>query len=93
MNFIYDRLKKISYPGRGIMMGRTPDGKSALLAYFITGRSENSRNRVFSEEGTSLYTRPFDEEKVTDPSLIMYRAVAVYENKLIATNGDQTDTV
>lgn len=93
MNFIYDRLKKISYPGRGIMMGRTPDGKSACLAYFITGRSENSRNRVFSEEGTSLYTRPFDEEKVTDPSLIIYRAVAVYENKLIATNGDQTDTV
>ena len=93
MNYIYDTLKKISYPGRGIMMGRTPDAKSAFLAYFITGRSENSRNRVFSEEGTSLYTRPFDEKKVTDPSLIIYRAVAVYENKLIATNGDQTDTV
>lgn len=74
-------------------MGRTSDGKAAVSAYFITGRSENSRNRVFAEEGTSLYTRPFDEAKVTDPSLIIYRAVAVYENKIIVTNGDQTDTV
>lgn len=93
MHSIYDTLKEIDYPGRGILMGRTPDGRFAVAAYFITGRSENSRNRIFSEEGASLYTRPFDEDKVTDPSLIIYRAVAVYENKIIVTNGDQTDTV
>ncbi len=93
MNSIYDVLKNIDYPGRGILMGRTPDERCAVAAYFITGRSENSRNRIFSEEEAGLFTRPFDEEKVTDPSLIIYRALAVYENSLIVTNGDQTDTV
>lgn len=93
INSIYDVLKSNSYAGRGIAIGKTPDGKKAAAAYFIMGRSENSRNRVFEEQGTDVYTKPFDESKVTDPSLIIYRAVAVFENKLIVTNGDQTDTV
>ncbi len=81
------------YVGRGIVVGKTPDGKKAVSAYFIMGRSENSRNRVFAEENGVLYTKPFDESKVKDPSLIIYAAVREYENKLIVTNGDQTDTV
>ncbi len=90
---LYDLVSTNAYPGRGITVGKTPDGKSAVFAYFIMGRSENSRNRIFKEDGADVYTRPFDESKVSDPSLIIYRAVAVYENKLIVTNGDQTDTV
>ena len=81
------------YVGRGIVVGKTPDGKKAVSAYFIMGRSENSRNRVFAEENGVLYTKPFDESKVKDPSLIIYAAVREYDNKLIVTNGDQTDTV
>ena len=81
------------YVGRGIVVGKTPDGKKAASAYFIMGRSENSRNRVFAEENGVLYTKPFDESKVKDPSLIIYAAVREYDNKLIVTNGDQTDTV
>ena len=82
-----------SYVGRGIVLGRTPDGKKAVSAYFIMGRSANSRNRVFALEDGVLYTRPCDESKVADPSLIIYAALRLHENKLIVTNGDQTDTV
>lgn len=81
------------YVGRGIIVGKTPNGKNAVTAYFIMGRSENSRNRIFVKEGTELYTRPFEAEKVEDPSLIIYAPVREYKNKLIVTNGDQTDTV
>ncbi len=81
------------YPGRGIIVGKTPDGKKAVTAYFIMGRSENSRNRVFKEEGENVIIYPFDESKVTDPSLIIYSPLKVFENKLIVTNGDQTDTI
>ena len=86
-------LKGNPYVGRGIVIGKTPDAKKAVAAYFIMGRSENSRNRVFAEENGCLFTRPFDESRVKDPSLIIYTAVRRFENKLIVTNGDQTDTV
>ena len=81
-----------SYVGRGIVLGLTPDGKKAVSAYFIMGRSANSRNRIFALEDGVLYTRPFDESKVKDPSLIIYAALRCWGNKLIVTNGDQTDT-
>ena len=81
------------YPGRGIIVGKTPDGEKAAAAYFIMGRSENSRNRVFKEEGENVTIYPFDESKVEDPSLIIYSPIRVFENKLIITNGDQTDTI
>lgn len=81
------------YVGRGIVIGKTPDGKNAVTAYFIMGRSQNSRNRVFEEVNGDVFTKPFDESKVEDPSLIIYAALRRYENKLIVTNGDQTDTV
>ena len=81
------------YPGRGIIVGKTPDGEKAAAAYFIMGRSENSRNRVFKEEGENVTIYPFDESKVEDPSLIIYSPIRVFENKLIITNGDQTDTM
>lgn len=81
------------YVGRGILIGKTPDGKQAVTAYFIMGRSDNSRNRVFVERDGALYTEPFDPSRVKDPSLIIYAALRQYENKLIVTNGDQTDTV
>ncbi len=86
-------LKENSYPGRGIIIGRTPDSTKAVVAYFIMGRSENSRNRVFVEDGAGLRTQAFDPSKLTDPSLIIYAPVRVLDNKLIVTNGDQTDTV
>lgn len=82
-----------SYVGRGIVIGKTADGKKACSAYFIMGRSANSRNRVFTMRDGVLYTEPFDAGKVEDPSLIIYAAMRCYENKLIVTNGDQTDTV
>ncbi len=82
-----------SYVGRGIVIGKTPDASRAVIAYFIMGRSENSRNRVFAEEDGVLYTRSFDESKVADPSLIIYAAMRSFDNKLIVTNGDQTDTI
>ncbi len=85
-------IKGNSYVGRGIVLGRTPDGR-AVSAYFIMGRSANSRNRVFALDEGVLYTRPYDESRVADPSLIIYAALRSYENKLIVTNGDQTDTV
>ena len=86
-------LKNNEYAGRGIAIGTSPDKKNAVCAYFIMGRSENSRNRVFIKDGETLKTEPFDVSKVSDPSLIIYNAVRKTENSLIVTNGDQTDTV
>lgn len=88
-----ERLDGNRYPGRGIVIGKTPDGKKAAIAYFIMGRSANSRNRVFTEKNGEIFTEPFDASKVEDPSLIIYAAVRSYENKLIVTNGNQTDTI
>lgn len=86
-------LRSLSYHGRGIMVGRSVDGKSAIIAYFIMGRSENSRNRVFVTEGDGIRTEAFDPSKMVDPHLIIYAPVRVLGNKTIVTNGDQTDTV
>lgn len=86
-------LKSNAYPGRGIVIGRTPDGKRAVTAYFIMGRSENSRNRIFVEEKEGIRTQAFDPAKLKDPSLIIYTPVRVLGNKTIVTNGDQTDTI
>ena len=85
-------IKGNPYVGRGIVAGCSPEGK-AVSAYFIMGRSSNSRNRIFALKDGELFTEPFDASKVEDPSLIIYAAVRSYENKLIVTNGDQTDTV
>lgn len=93
VNDIGELLKSNSYVGRGIVIGKSKDGKSAVFAYFIMGRSENSRNRVFVENGSEVIIHPFDASKVSDPSLIIYSPVRVFENNLIVTNGDQTDTV
>lgn len=86
-------LKENSYPGRGIVIGRSADGKHAVTAYFIMGRSENSRNRIFVEEGEGIRTQAYDPSKLTDPSLIIYAPVRVLGHRTIVTNGDQTDTV
>lgn len=86
-------LKGNAYPGRGIVIGKSADGTKAVAAYFIMGRSENSRNRVFVEEGEGIRTQAFDPGKLTDPSLIIYAPVRVLGNKTIVTNGDQTDTI
>ena len=89
-----DYLQSNPYPGRGIMLGRSADNKSAVIAYFIMGRSENSRNRVFEETEDGIRTKAFDESKMTDPSLIIYHPVRRMESGLtIVTNGDQTDTI
>ena len=88
-----EELRGNAYPGRGIVIGRTPDGNKAVTAYFIMGRSENSRNRVFVEDGAGIRTQAFDPSKLTDPSLIIYAPVRVLGNKTIVTNGDQTDTI
>ena len=93
INDIAELIRGNSYVGRGIVIGKTADGKKACSAYFIMGRSNNSRNRVFCERNDVLYTEPFDASKVEDPSLIIYAALRKFENKLIVTNGDQTDTV
>lgn len=90
---IEEELRNNSYPGRGIIIGRTPDGTKAVTAYFIMGRSENSRNRIFVEDGEGIRTQAFDPSKLTDPSLIIYAPVRVLGNKTIVTNGDQTDTI
>lgn len=90
---INDGLKSNSYPGRGILLGRSEDGLRAVLIYFIMGRSENSRNRIFAETDDGIRTEAFDPSKMTDPSLIIYHPVRFYEDTLIVTNGDQTDTV
>lgn len=86
-------LENNAYPGRGIVIGLTPDRTRAVTAYFIMGRSTNSRNRVFVEEGEGIRTQAFDPSKLVDPSLIIYAPVRVLGNKTIVTNGDQTDTI
>ena len=86
-------LKGNAYPGRGIVIGKSEDGKYAVTAYFIMGRSENSRNRVFVTEGEGIRTQAYDPSKLTDPSLIIYAPVRVLGKETIVTNGDQTDTV
>ena len=88
-----NQLEENAYPGRGIVIGKSPNGKYAVTAYFIMGRSENSRNRIFVEEGEGIRTQAFDESKLEDPSLIIYAPVRVLDNKTIVTNGDQTDTI
>ena len=88
-----EELAGNTYPGRGIVIGRSADGKKAITAYFIMGRSENSRNRVFVTEGEGIRTQAFDPSKLTDPSLIIYAPVRVLGNRTIVTNGDQTDTI
>ena len=88
-----ERIFGNTYPGRGIILGTTPDGKNAVAAYFIMGRSTNSRNRVFTMKDGVLYTEPYDASLVTDPSLIIYAAVRCEGRNLIVTNGNQTDTV
>ena len=93
MHSIENELKNNAYPGRGIIIGKTPDGTKAVTAYFIMGRSENSRNRVFVEDGEGIRTQAFDESKLSDPSLIIYAPVRVLGNLTIVTNGDQTDTI
>ena len=86
-------LQGNSYPGRGIVIGKSADGRYAVTAYFIMGRSVNSRNRVFVEDGEGIRTQAFDPSKLSDPSLIIYAPVRVLGNKTIVTNGDQTDTI
>ncbi len=86
-------LKENTYPGRGIVIGMSPDGRYAVTAYFIMGRSENSRNRIFTPEGEGIRTEAFDPSKLVDPSLIIYAPVRVLGNDTIVTNGDQTDTI
>lgn len=86
-------LSENAYPGRGIVLGKSPDGKNAVIAYFIMGRSVNSRNRVFEATADGIRTKAFDESKLTDPHLIIYAPVRVLGNKTIVTNGDQTDTI
>ena len=90
---IYNELKNNAYPGRGIVIGKSADGRYAVTAYFIMGRSENSRNRVFVTDGDGIRTEAFDPSKLTDPHLIIYAPVRVLGNKTIVTNGDQTDTI
>ena len=90
---ISEELNSLSYHGRGIIIGKSADASRAITAYFIMGRSENSRNRVFVAEGDAMRTKAFDESKMTDPHLIIYYPVRVLGNKTIVTNGDQTDTI
>lgn len=90
---IFEELQSKTYPGRGIVLGRSTDGKKAVCAYFIMGRSENSRNRIFVEDGEGIRTQAFDPSKMVDPSLIIYAPVRVLGNHTIVTNGDQTDTI
>ena len=90
---IANELNSLAYHGRGIIIGKSADSKKAVTAYFIMGRSENSRNRVFVAEGEAMRTKAFDESKMTDPHLIIYYPVRVLGNKTIVTNGDQTDTI
>ena len=93
INSVEELISGNPYVGRGIVIGKTPDAKHAAIAYFIMGRSANSRNRVFTVKNGEVFTEPFDSSKVEDPSLIIYAAVRSFENKLIVTNGDQTDTI
>ena len=93
MTTLAEELSSNVYPGRGIVIGRSADGNYAVTAYFIMGRSENSRNRIFAEDGEGIRTQAFDESKLTDPSLIIYAPVRVLGTDTIVTNGDQTDTI
>ena len=93
MTSLAEELGSTTYPGRGIVIGKSKNGKYAVTAYFIMGRSENSRNRVFVEDGEGIRTQAFDPAKLSDPSLIIYAPVRVLGNKTIVTNGDQTDTI
>lgn len=90
---ISEYLAGNTYPGRGVGLGMTPDGKKSVVVYFIMGRSVNSRNRIFKECDDGIKTQAFDESKLTDPSLIIYHPVRVFNGDLVVTNGDQTDTV
>lgn len=92
MTDLFEYLSERSYPGRGIMLGAAPDGKTVCV-YFIMGRSENSRNRIFEETEDGIRTRAFDESRMTDPSLIIYHPVREWNGTFIVTNGDQTDTI
>lgn len=93
MQLLENELSGCAYPGRGIVIGKSEDGTKAVTAYFIMGRSANSRNRVFVEDGEGIRTQAFDESKLEDPSLIIYAPVRVLGDETIVTNGDQTDTV
>ena len=93
MMSLEQELRSNSYPGRGIVIGKSQDGNQAVTAYFIMGRSTNSRNRVFVRDGEGIRTQAFDPSKLSDPSLIIYAPVKVLGNKTIVTNGDQTDTI
>lgn len=93
MNKIDELLRNNEYPGRGIVIGKNADGKHISIAYFIMGRSENSRNRIFEVQDDGIRTKAFDESKLVDPSLIIYAPVRVLDNQTIVTNGDQTDTI
>lgn len=93
MTELTKEIASTTYPGRGIIIGKSEDGKKAVIGYFIMGRSENSRNRVFMAEGTDLKTQAFDPSKLVDPSLIIYAPVRTLDNDTIVTNGDQTDTI
>lgn len=86
-------LSATTYPGRGIILGLSADAKKTVIAYFIMGRSENSRNRVFEKTETGIRTKAYDESKMTDPSLVIYHPVRTFEQQTIVTNGDQTDTI
>lgn len=90
---LFETLRNNPYPGRGIAIGKTPCGKKLRIAYFIMGRSENSRNRIFKETEDGIRTEAFDESKMVDPSLIIYAPVRVYKDATVVTNGDQTDTI
>ena len=93
INNIAELIKDNSYVGRGIVIGKTADGTKAATAYFIMGRSANSRNRIFVADGEGIRTQAFDESKMEDPSLIIYAPVRVLGSKTIVSNGDQTDTI
>lgn len=93
INDMGELIKDNEYVGRGIVIGKTQDGSKAAVAYFIMGRSENSRNRIFKAEGENITIYPYDASKVEDPSLIIYSPIKIADNKLIVTNGDQTDTI
>jgi len=93
INSIEELLSSNTYPGRGIMIGKSADGKQAMIAYFIMGRSANSRNRIFERYEGGMRTKAFDESKLEDPSLIIYNPFLQRENIDIITNGDQTDTI
>ena len=88
-----ETVKGNAYPGRGIVVGESADGTKAVIAYFIMGRSVNSRNRVFVKKDGAVFTEPYDISKLEDPSLIIYAAVRTFENHLVVTNGNQTDTI